>query len=108
MNYITEDQLEEMYEDYLDGIYEHSGSPFDLSGSRVLQEVDPVAYRCGLSDYADSLCQDGYTVENYNDEYIETCQYCDELYDSNDSTAEHPDDYCCIECEESNHEECTE
>jgi len=28
--------------------------------SRVLKEVDPIAYRCGLNDYLDSLAQDGY------------------------------------------------
>ena len=27
--------------------------------SRVLKEVDPIAYRCGLNDYLDSLAQDG-------------------------------------------------
>jgi hypothetical protein len=29
------------------------------SPSRVLKEVDPIAYRCGLNDYLDSLAQDG-------------------------------------------------
>jgi hypothetical protein len=27
--------------------------------SRVLKELDPIAYRCGLNDYLDSLAQDG-------------------------------------------------
>lgn len=35
--------------------------------SKVLKEVDPTAYRCGLGDYADSLLQDGYIVEGYTD-----------------------------------------
>ncbi len=27
--------------------------------SEVLKRVDPIAYRCGLNDYLDSLAQDG-------------------------------------------------
>jgi hypothetical protein len=108
MNYITKDQLQEMYDDYLDEIYEDSGAPFNLSGSRVLQETDPIAYSCGLSDYADNLSQDDYIVEDYNDETVSTCQYCNELYDTTESDANRPDDYCSLDCEESNYKECIE
>jgi hypothetical protein len=45
-----------MYEDTLGEIYgeiDICGMKYDVA--RALKEVDPTAYRCGLSDYADSL-----------------------------------------------------
>jgi len=48
---------EEQYNDMLDDCYslEKVGGPFaHMWASRVLKEVDPVAYRCGLNDYVDS------------------------------------------------------
>jgi len=45
---------ETIYDDMLDECYsfEAVGGPFAcMSASRVLKEVDPTAYRCGMNDY---------------------------------------------------------
>lgn len=50
---------EEEYDDMLDSCYpdiEIMGMTY--STSKVLSEVDPIAYRCGHSDYNDSLLSD--------------------------------------------------
>lgn len=63
---ITEAQLVEMYDEALDEYGEVKISTLTYSASQVLKAVDPIAYRTGLSDYADSLIRDGYEVEGYN------------------------------------------
>ena len=50
-----EKEAEDAYDDMLDVCYE----PFRIGRmeycpSQVLREVDPIAYRCGLSDFVDS------------------------------------------------------
>ena len=68
--------MEAMFSDMLDDCYsfEAVGGPFaHMSPSKVLQELDPVAFRCGLNDYADSV-RDEY-VELSNGHYrIEDCK----------------------------------
>lgn len=47
-----------IYDDMLDECYSFKsvGGPFSyMSPSRVLREVDPTAYRCGMADYTDGL-----------------------------------------------------
>jgi hypothetical protein len=58
--FITEElsppDLDSLYDDMLDECYsfEKVGGPFAcMSPSSVLKEVDPIAYRCGLNDWAD-------------------------------------------------------
>lgn len=49
---------EAAFDEMLDECYsfESVGGIFaSMSPSRVLKEIDPVAYRCGVSDYEDSL-----------------------------------------------------
>ena len=63
---ITEYELEQMYAEMLNdcyGVVEIAGITYDTS--RALKETDPIAYRVGMSDYADSLMEDGYEVEGY-------------------------------------------
>lgn len=63
---ISEYDLEQMYDEMLDdcyGVVEVAGITYDTS--RVLKECDPIAYRLGMNDYADSLMEDGYRVEGY-------------------------------------------
>ena len=48
---ISESDLEESYRGTLNDC------------SRVLEEVDPTAYRCGLADFIDSECSDGRICE---------------------------------------------
>jgi hypothetical protein len=45
---LMEHELETRYDDMLDGIY---GEPMGYPASRILAEVDPIAYRCGFSDW---------------------------------------------------------
>jgi hypothetical protein len=55
---------EQVYDDMLDECYnlEEVGGPFAyMLPSRVLREIDPIAYRCGCTDYIDSL--DTYEVD---------------------------------------------
>lgn len=47
---------EELYDEMLDDIYgtvQIAG--FEYTTSRALKELDPIAYRCGLADWRDSL-----------------------------------------------------
>lgn len=63
---------EESYRDMLDECYSFKavGGIFAaMSPANVLEEVDPVAYRCGLNDYEDSLT-DSYT--EIDEEYYST------------------------------------
>ena len=66
-NFEVSDHINESdYDDYIDeinGDVEILGMSY--SASRVLQEIDPIAYRCGLSDYADTL--DPSDFDEYND-----------------------------------------
>ena len=96
MNCLTENEVQEMYDNFLDEIYEEAGSPFNLSGSRVLSETDPIAYRCGLSDYMDSLASDGYIIEDYNDENIHECETCGDLFESEEESPR----WCSLECKQ--------
>ena len=47
---IPERDIERMYEDMLDEYPVVIGS-LEYSGSHVLQNIDPIAYRCGFLDY---------------------------------------------------------
>lgn len=65
--------IEESFADTLDECYsfEKVGGPFEhMSPSRVLKEIDPTAFRCGVNDYADSLSKDDvieYIAEDWYD-----------------------------------------
>lgn len=53
---ISESEAYDSYDEMLDDAYgEHMG----YSASRIFKEVDPIAYRCGFHDYADSQITDG-------------------------------------------------
>lgn len=55
MTYITEYDAEERYDDFLNEIHPTVQiGELSYDPSRVLKEVDPVAYRCGLNDWMDS------------------------------------------------------
>jgi hypothetical protein len=60
----------DMYDEYLDEIYDSYGAPFGLNGSRVLQETDPIQYRVGYNDWADMFLSDGEYVELFADEWF--------------------------------------
>lgn len=55
--------IEELYRDLLDEIYEPiKFGELEYSPSHVLESVDPTAFRIGCNDYADSLMEDGALV----------------------------------------------
>ena len=66
------------YEDQFDELLDESGTVeaggYSFYPSRILKELDPVAYRCGLNDYADSV----FDVED-SDEYKDLQEEIDQL-----------------------------
>ena len=61
---------EDSYNDMLDECYPEL---FNMLPSRILEECDPIAYNCGLSDYVDSI-----ELEN-SSEYNELVSELEEL-----------------------------
>ena len=45
----------DLYDEYLNSIHEGCDLCSRYGASRILEEVDPVAYRCGFSDWTDTL-----------------------------------------------------
>ena len=88
MKYVTEKRAEELYDEYLDEVnpvVEICGMKY--CPSRVLEEVDPIAYNCGLADFLDSeglttkfvhcdICADGLVDGECEGCGIEMCEYC--------------------------------
>lgn len=68
--FMSWEQVEEGFVDALDcGDMVKIGS-LEYLPSYVLEAVDPIAYRIGLSEYADMLAED-YAVEGVNEEEAE-------------------------------------
>ena len=62
------------YRDMIDECYSFAsvGGPFEhMTPSRVLEEVDPVAFRCGFNDWTDGETRDRGLVEIDGDFYDE-------------------------------------
>lgn len=56
--------IEEMYRDLLDEVFEPiKFGELTYSASHVLESVDSVAFNMGASEYADSLVEDGSLIE---------------------------------------------
>lgn len=58
--YLTYSRIEDMFEECINETHD----PVEVCGctyeaGRVLREMDPVAFRCGVSDWLDSEIQDG-------------------------------------------------
>lgn len=54
--YVEEHNTEEAYEESLDEIYgEISIGDLTFSAGRIVKELDPIAFRCGISDNEDSV-----------------------------------------------------
>jgi len=92
---------EERFDAMLDECYSFDkvGGPFAcMSPSRVLKEVDPVAYRCGVNDYADGegwveIGGEHYEqtdCENKRDEMVEELQ--NEISDLEDELSDEQDE----------------
>jgi len=52
---IDESKHEDNYRNMLDKISTVQIGSLEYCASTVLEKVDPIAYRCGLSDYVDSI-----------------------------------------------------
>jgi hypothetical protein len=52
MQFITEAEATDLYDEMLDEL--HPDQVGNLLASRILRELDPIAYYCGLSDWLDS------------------------------------------------------
>lgn len=64
---------EARFDDMLDECYSFDkvGGPFEnMSPSRVLKEVDPIAYRCGVNDWADGEGWIEIDGENYDSDEV--------------------------------------
>lgn len=72
---IDPDSVEDSYKEALDDSYE---MPNGWSYSDVLEQMDPVMYRCGLNDYADS-----FDKEEFQD-YKELQEEFEEFDNTND------------------------
>jgi len=85
---LTELDVDSMYDDMLDECYDLStvGGPFShMLASKVLEDCDPIAYRCGFTDWLDSLSDQYYEVDgNYYDKR-ELERVKDELIDELES-----------------------
>lgn len=78
---IDPDKHEDSYKELIDEI----DGPVTIAGmkftaSRILEELDPIAYRCGLADYVDSL--DVTDDEEYQALEMELAELEDELADT--------------------------
>ena len=79
--YITEQEAEARYCEMLDEVYpEVTIGSISFDPSRVLKELDPTAFRCGLADWLDS---EGLTTDKDED---------DEDEDDEDEDGEDEDD----------------
>jgi hypothetical protein len=52
---LDNDDYEEQYKDAIDDEGPVIVAGMKFTASRILEEVDPIAYACGLNDYVDSL-----------------------------------------------------
>lgn len=62
---LTEREVLEMYRDSLNDCYGTvSICGYEYEAGRALEDIDPVAFRCGFSDYWSMLIDDGYTEDS--------------------------------------------
>ena len=52
--YIDESDAEQQYDDMLDELYPVEIGGMSICARRVLNELDPIAYNCGFSDWLDA------------------------------------------------------
>lgn len=66
---ITEEELAQEFEDVLSDSQEPiTVCGLEFAAGTILKKLDPIAFRCYLLDYIDSLIQDGQITEE-NDTY---------------------------------------
>jgi len=88
---LTAVDAENQYREMLDECYslESVGGPFaHMSAARVLEEVDPVAFRCGFNDWLDGELRE--TLEEIDGRYYDkrdVDKLREEIEDSADTAA---------------------
>lgn len=79
INVYREEDVEKMYDTFLDDMFELSDFGLLSDGyAYILENLDPTAYRCGFNDFLDSC---GYNECDYNlfdGHYFESRHYYDE------------------------------
>lgn len=72
MKPLSDYDLDQRYQDFLDEVYGTVKiGGYEYSTSSALREVDPVAYRCGFSDWLDSELENEMLFELDGDYYTE-------------------------------------
>lgn len=73
--YEEENNTEESYEDFIDEISgEIQIGSFTYSAGRTLREIDPIAFRCGMSERSDEFYErfdDENCIEDFREEALE-------------------------------------
>lgn len=64
MTFTAMSEAIEAYDEFLDELH---GSPMGFEGSRIMRELDPIAYRCGFADYMDAEGVDTDELEDDED-----------------------------------------
>ena len=74
---ITYAQAEDQYRDYInEATPEIKILGMSYTPSRILEEVDPIAYGVVFDEYANHLWEDGTAIEGYNDDDLIECDEC--------------------------------
>ena len=67
---LSEINMEEAYDNMLDEVHESCELCNQYGASRILKEVDPIAYNCGYSDFIDSQSDSCYELDGeYYEQY---------------------------------------
>jgi hypothetical protein len=74
---IKEWVAQEQFDDYIDeatDVVKILGMSY--TPSRILKELDPIAYDLVFDEFANHLWEDGTAIEGYNDDDITECDEC--------------------------------
>ena len=62
---LTNSELSDIYEEFLNEVYPDCKiAGYEYSTGYALKTIDPVAFRCGLSDWLDSEISEGIYIEH--------------------------------------------
>jgi hypothetical protein len=63
---MSESEAKDNYDAFLNDCYDVVTIGYsEFYPADILKNCDPIAYRCGFADYADSLAEEGIQVEGY-------------------------------------------
>jgi len=112
-DYFPVSDLDEQYDESLDSEGTVLVGGLEFYPSRILSELDPIAYRCGYSDFVDSLDLVEHNGECYNQcdydsaesdhqDQFQECEYCGDTFEQKDLTTLRFDEdtTVCLSCRE--------